>query len=85
MARVKSSRSNGKNKQAAVSNATTISEVTAVAESRKYPPPIPINVEEEIRRRAYELYEQRGGAPGHERDDWFLAEREVLARYQQSA
>jgi len=49
---------------------------------------IPINLEEEIRRRAYELSEQRGFTPGYENDDWFNAEREVLSRYgdqQQSA
>ena len=33
--------------------------------------------EEEIRRRAYELYERRGGAPGYEREDWAQAEREL--------
>jgi len=38
-------------------------------------------LEEEIRRRAYELYEQRAGSPGNECDDWLHAEREVLARY----
>ena len=37
----------------------------------------------EIRRRAYELYQERGGTPGHEDEDWLLAEREVLARYNQ--
>ncbi len=42
---------------------------------------IPINLEEEIRRRAYELSEQRGFTPGYENDDWFNAEREVLSRY----
>ncbi|HZQ68104.1 MAG TPA: DUF2934 domain-containing protein [Terriglobales bacterium] len=54
---------------------------------KKFAPPIPINVEEEIRRRAYELYEQRGCAPGQDHLDWVEAEREVLARYtqQQSA
>jgi Protein of unknown function (DUF2934) len=31
----------------------------------------------EIARRAYELYEQRGGADGHDIDDWLLAEREL--------
>jgi hypothetical protein len=41
----------------------------------------PINLEEEIRRRAYELSEQRGFTPGYENDDWFIAEREVLTRY----
>jgi Protein of unknown function (DUF2934) len=44
---------------------------------------VPINLEDEIRRRAYEIYEQRGYLPGHEHDDWFTAEREVLARYSQ--
>ena len=32
----------------------------------------------EIRRRAYELYEQRGRADGHALDDWVEAEAEVL-------
>lgn len=46
---------------------------------------VPINMDEEIRRRAYELFEQRGGAPGSEQEDWLRAESEVLARYQQTA
>ena len=33
--------------------------------------------ETEVARRAYELYEQRGGADGHDLDDWLLAEREL--------
>ena len=33
--------------------------------------------ETEVARRAYELYEQRGGADGHDIDDWLLAEREL--------
>jgi len=42
---------------------------------------VPINLDEEIRRRAYQLYEERGCTPGHENDDWLVAEREVLTRY----
>jgi hypothetical protein len=42
---------------------------------------VPINLEEEIRRRAYQLYEERGCTPGHENDDWLFAEREILSRY----
>jgi hypothetical protein len=42
----------------------------------------PVNLEEEIRRRAYELYQQRGGAAGSEAEDWLTAEREVRQRYQ---
>lgn len=50
---------------------------------------IPINLDEEIRRRAYELWEQRGHESGHETEHWLLAETEILSRYtnprQQSA
>jgi hypothetical protein len=34
-------------------------------------------LQEQIRRRAYELYEQRGRDDGHELDDWLLAESEL--------
>jgi hypothetical protein len=44
---------------------------------------LPINLEEEIRRRAYELSERRGFSSGHEAEDWLMAEREVLQRYHQ--
>jgi len=33
--------------------------------------------EEQVRRRAYELYVSRGGGHGRELDDWIRAEREV--------
>jgi hypothetical protein len=33
--------------------------------------------EEEIRRRAYEIYLERGEQQGRELDDWFQAEREL--------
>jgi hypothetical protein len=80
MARTKTQRnpSNGNTK-------TTSTEIQIAPEAKKNL--IPINLEEEIRRRAYELSEQRGFTPGHENDDWFAAEHEVLSRYsaQQSA
>jgi hypothetical protein len=34
-------------------------------------------LQEHIRRRAYELYEERGRDDGHEMDDWLLAESEL--------
>ena len=40
-----------------------------------------VDLESEIRRRAYELYEQRGCLEGYEKEDWLVAEREVLARH----
>jgi Protein of unknown function (DUF2934) len=36
-----------------------------------------VDLESKIRVRAYELYVERGRTPGHENDDWLLAEREV--------
>jgi len=35
------------------------------------------DLQEQIRRRAYELYEQRGRDDGHELDDWLQAESEL--------
>jgi hypothetical protein len=46
---------------------------------------VPINLDDEIRRRAYEIFEERRGAPGDEREDWLRAEREVLGRYNQQS
>jgi hypothetical protein len=43
----------------------------------------PTDLEVEIRRRAYELYEQRGYTPGHENEDWLVAEQEVRSRQDQ--
>lgn len=34
------------------------------------------SAEDAVRARAYELYEHRGGEPGHDWDDWLQAERE---------
>jgi hypothetical protein len=42
-----------------------------------------VDLESEIRLRAYELYQQRGCVAGHEADDWFAAEHEVMARHGQ--
>jgi hypothetical protein len=42
--------------------------------------PTPVDLEIEIRQRAYELYTKRGYVPGHENEDWLVAEQEVLAK-----
>jgi hypothetical protein len=34
---------------------------------------------DDIRRRAYEIYLERGGFPGHELEDWLQAEREFVS------
>src|ERR1035437_7046492 len=42
----------------------------------------PGNLEEEIRRRAYELYLQRAAnGNGDENQDWLIAEREIRSRF----
>ena len=47
----------------------------------------PADLETKIRERAYELYLDRGRAPGRDIEDWLTAEREILARqsHQQTA
>jgi hypothetical protein len=54
-----------------------------MVKSTPRPSMVPFSLEEEIRRRAYELYEQRGPSSGSETDDWLIAEREILERYQE--
>jgi hypothetical protein len=39
----------------------------------------PETTPEQIQRRAHEIFEARGGEPGHELDDWLLAEHELKA------
>lgn len=41
----------------------------------EFSPPAP--TEDEIRQRAFELYEARGREPGHDVEDWQQAEREL--------
>ena len=40
-------------------------------------PTVLIPIEQQIRQRAYELYEQRGRTDGQDLDDWLQAEREI--------
>jgi hypothetical protein len=40
-------------------------------------PPVP--TPEQIQQRAHEIFEARGGAPGHDLDDWLQAEAELKA------
>ncbi len=40
----------------------------------------PSQWEDEVRLRAYELYEQRGRRDGFAEEDWYDAEKEILAR-----
>jgi hypothetical protein len=59
------------------------SEIREIRKTASGPSPtlVPINLDEEIRRRAYELWEQHGRESGHENEHWLIAEREIMARY----
>jgi hypothetical protein len=39
--------------------------------------PHDLELEDQIRLRAYELYEERGREDGHEQEDWFRAKEEL--------
>ena len=43
-----------------------------------------LSIEERIRRRAYELYVERGNESGSELDDWLQAEEEVQRAEEQA-
>jgi hypothetical protein len=87
----RNSKKNGNSTEVQVAPETSFSSSSAASETKLKASVdtrknvIPINLEEEIRRRAYEIFEERGGVPGNEHEDWLRAEREVLARYQQTA
>ena len=60
--------------------------MTTKSKSRKPRSPKPAqpnDIEESIRRRAYELYEQRGRIEGFALDDWLQAEGEVFGAQKQ--
>ena len=42
-------------------------------------------IDERIRRRAYDLYEQRGRLDGHDMDDWLQAEAEMNGKSKTAA
>lgn len=65
-----------------------LAQSAGVVESIQDRAPISVTVnglEEEIRRRAYELYLQRGGKAGDENQDWLVAEQEVRSRQMRQA
>ena len=74
MAKAKTAR-NKKNENgngaATVVNASVQTLTETKPESKKNV--VPINLEEEIRQRAYEIFEERGHAPGDEHEDWLRA------------
>ena len=45
----------------------------------------PDQIQEQIRLRAYELYEQRAREDGHDLDDWLIAESETIQKEEKLA
>ncbi|HXY09972.1 MAG TPA: DUF2934 domain-containing protein [Terriglobales bacterium] len=79
MARAKNPRNGTPSSKQVIS----MSEATSVPSIRKKvgaTTPTPIDLEEQIRLRAYEIWEERGRLPGTEEEDWKQAEREIQAR-----
>jgi hypothetical protein len=42
---------------------------------------IPIPSHDQIRERAYQLYEKRGSQDGQAQQDWFMAEKQILNQH----
>jgi hypothetical protein len=59
------------------SNGNSALRTTSVQRQAEEASARPTPSHEEIRRRAYEIYLERGGLPGDELDDWLRAEREL--------
>ena len=51
---------------------------TTPTTSNEKPLEHPVDPQEQVRRRAYQLYEQRGKEDGHHLEDWLQAESEFV-------
>jgi hypothetical protein len=64
---------------------TTVKKPARKAANPAPSPPVELieNIEDEVRQRAYELWEDSGREEGRAQDHWLQAEAEVLARRNQ--
>jgi hypothetical protein len=69
-------------KTATKSSKDELAQGTAIRPENGAVTPLYPELEEEIRRRAYELYEERGRLEGFHDEDWKRAEEEVRMRFQ---
>jgi len=58
---------------------------TASPFTRTGPTDTPEEIQDQIRRRAHELYEARGRGDGYDLDDWLQAEMEVTQKTEAEA
>jgi DUF2934 family protein len=56
---------------------------TRAGSSTKRPSQTPMLAHDDIARRAYQIYEQRGAGHGHDVDDWCQAEQELAREKEQ--
>ena len=63
-----------------VQDATTPTSIVATISTLETTMPI-ASLAEQIRNRAYQLWEQRGREDGHDVEDWTQAEAEILAQH----
>lgn len=66
---------------AVASQMEIVSNVTSIRRSSNtdaHPSSLPLHMEQIVRRRAYEFYEERGRDDGHAQEDWMRAEAEVV-------
>jgi hypothetical protein len=80
MAKAKTPRSSNDVHKQVITMPETASPKTAKKTGLPQVNPTPIDLDAQIRQRAYELYQERGSAPGHETEDWTQAEQEVRDR-----
>lgn len=64
------------------STVTPIGIAISSGETHSHALPRDLEIEEQVRIRAYELFEERGRQEGYDRDDWARAEAEILAKFQ---
>ena len=69
----------------ATSSTTRSKKATPQAREITTLPQMQVSLEEMIRFRAYQLFEQRGGDHGYDLEDWLRAEHELTGRMAQSA
>ena len=70
----------GKNLMTEIQETVTLKNVIKPPKAKAPAPAIDMQMlQERIRAKAYELYEERGCIHGHEQEDWFEAERLVMS------
>jgi len=65
-------------------NQNAKTQTSVISKESEAKPQLPAPTHEQIQERAYKIFETRCGSPGHELDDWLLAEIELKAEIELS-